>query len=121
MTSGGHLQPQRCEIWKIDLEPTIGDEIKKARPCLVVNSDSIGKLHLRLVAPLTGWNDAFLHNLWHVRIDPDNNNGLTKPSAIDVLQLRGVDTQRFIQKLGRVTAVQMEEVVAAIAVVIEYR
>jgi len=121
LTNGGTPQPQRGEIWLINLDPTIGDEIKKKRPCLVVNSDSIGKLRLRSVAPITEWKNAFQNNLWHVRIGPDKNNGLTKVSAFDVLQLRGVDIQRFIKKLGHVSAVQMEEVVAAIAVVIEYR
>jgi len=103
-----------------DFDPTIGDEINKKRPCLIINSDSIGKLQIRLVAPITEWKDAFLNNLWHVRIKPDMKNGLIKTSAIDVLQLRGVATQRFIKKLGYVSALQIEEVVAAIAVVVEY-
>ncbi len=105
----------------MNLDPTVGDEITKMRPCLIISSDSIGKLRLRLIAPITEWKNAFLDNLWHVRIDPDRNNGLTKASAVDVLQLRGVSTQRFMKKLGHVSAVQTEEVVAAIAVVTEYR
>ena len=121
MTGGSTPQPCRGEIWHINLDPAIGDEIKKMRPCLVVNSDSIGKLRLRLIAPITEWKTTFLHNLWHVLIEPDGNNGLTKASAVDVLQLRGVSTRRFMKKLGYITAVQTEEVVAAIAVVIEYR
>jgi len=47
-------------------------------------------------------------------------NGLTKTSAVDTLQLRGVDTQRFIQKLGSVSSTVMKSIVAAIAAVIEY-
>jgi len=121
LNSGGVPQPSRGDIWLVNLDPTVGDEIKKMRPCLIVNSDSLGKLRLRLVAPLTGWNNSFLQNLWHVRIEPDRNNGLSKASAIDVLQLRGVDTRRFVKKLGHISAMQMEEVAAAIAVVVEYR
>jgi mRNA interferase MazF len=48
-------------------------------------------------------------------------NGLAKPSAVDTLQLRGVDVQRFVHKIGRVSAPTMEEIVAAIAAVIEYQ
>jgi len=121
LTDSSGLQPSRGEIWLINLDPTIGDEIKKKRPCIVINSDSIGKLHIRLVAPITEWKDAFLNNLWHVRIDPDKSNGLTKTSAIDVLQLRGVDMRRFDKKIGKVSAMQIEEIVAAIAAVIEFR
>jgi mRNA interferase MazF len=47
-------------------------------------------------------------------------NGLEKASAVDTLQLRGVDTQRFVQKLGNVSPSVLRSVVAAIAAVIEY-
>jgi mRNA interferase MazF len=55
-----------------------------------------------------------------VRIDPDTINGLTKVSAVDTLQLRGMDRQRFIRKLGDVTPTIMEAIVLAIAAIIEY-
>ena len=121
MKSDCALRPRRGEIWLVNLDPTIGDEIKKTRPCLVINSDSIGKLRLKLIAPLTNWRSVFKDNLWHVRIEPNKENGLNKISAIDVLQLRGVDLNRMINKIGRITATQMEEVVTTIALVIEYR
>ena len=120
MTSDGKPQQRRGEIWVVNLDPTIGDEIKKTRPCLVIDSDGIGKLRTRLIAPVTEWKHSFQNNLWHVRVDPEKSNGLIKASAIDVLQLRAVDTQRFIKKCGYISAPQMEEVVAAIAIVIEY-
>jgi hypothetical protein len=71
--------------------------------------------------PITGWNSKFVQNLWHVKIDPEKTNGLSKPSAIDVLQLRGIDVQRFIRIVGRVSSIQMDEITAAIAAVIEYQ
>jgi mRNA interferase MazF len=74
----------------------------------------------KLVAPLTDWKASFSPNVWHVRVDPDANNGLSKPSAVDVLQLRGMDTQRFVQRLGKVPADNMEEIVLAIGAAIEY-
>ena len=113
-------QPKRGEIWQVSPDPTIGAEIKKTRPVVVVSSDAVGKLPLKLIAPITGWDDRFAHSFWHVRIDPDKTNGLTKPSAVDTLQLRAVDVQRFLVKLGRVGATKMEEIAAAIAAVIEY-
>ena len=56
-----------------------------------------------------------------MRVIPDNLNGLDKESAADVLQLRGVDTQRFIRFIGRIAPAAMEEIVAAIAPVVEYQ
>jgi mRNA interferase MazF len=114
-------QPKRGEVWYVNLDPTVGAEIKKQRPVVVINSDAIGKLPIKLVAPITGWDKRFGQTLWHVRIDPAKANGLTKPSAVDTLQLRGVDVQRFISKVGRLSSTQMEEITAAIAAVIEYK
>lgn len=51
---------------------------------------------------------------------PDRMNGLTKRSAVDVLQLRGIDQQRFVHKLGAVSLEKMKFIVTAIAAIIEY-
>ena len=111
---------RRGEIWIVTLDPTIGAEIQKTRPVVVISSDAVGVLPIRLVAPLTEWKESFTHNVWHVRLEPDSRNGLTKTSAVDALQLRGVDTQRFVRKLGSVSPAALESIVAAIAAVIEY-
>ena len=55
-----------------------------------------------------------------MRVDPDAVNGLAKPSAVDVLQLRGLDTQRFVHRIGEVSADKMEEIVLTIVAVVEY-
>jgi mRNA interferase MazF len=111
--------PQRGEIWLVNFDPTIGKEIKKTRPAIVISSNAIGILPIKLVAPITDWKDWFAGNLWHVKIKPDETNGLSKESSVDVLQLRGVDTKRFIQKLGVVAPEKMPEITIAIVTVIE--
>jgi len=116
----GTLNAKRGEIWLVNLDPTIGAEIRKTRPVVVVSSDAVGALPIRLVAPLTEWKDYFAENIWHVKVTPDSMNGLAKISAVDTLQLRGVDTQRFVQKLGSGSPSVMGAIVAAIAAVIEY-
>jgi len=113
--------PLRSEIWDVDLNPTVGSEINKIRPALVISSDAVGKLPIKLVAPITGWNQSFLGNIWHVRIDPDGMNNLGKISAVDVLQVRGLDYKRFVKLTGKVSAQILEEVVSALAAVIEYQ
>ncbi len=87
---------------------------------MVVSSDSVGRLPIKLVAPVTDWKDYFAPNIWHVRIVPGPSNGLAKVSAVDALQLRGMDNRRFIRKLGNISLAKMEEIVHAIAAVIEY-
>jgi len=112
---------KRGEVWIVNFDPTIGTEIRKTRPAVVVSSDAIGRLPIKLIAPITDWKEYYSRNLWHIRIEPDSDNGLLKTSAIDTLQMRGVDIQRFIRKLGCVSETLMQEIITAIATVIEYR
>ena len=113
--------PRRGEIWIVNFDPTLGAEMRKTRPAVVVSSDAVGRLPLKLIAPITDWKTHYAGNIWHVRIDPDSYNGLVKPSAVDTLQLRGVSLQRFVRKLGRASSIVMEEIAAAIAAVVEYQ
>ena len=47
------------EIWLIDLEPTIGAEINKTRPALIINDNGLGKLPLKVIVPITGWKEQY--------------------------------------------------------------
>ena len=114
------MNVQRGDIWLVNLEPTVGAEIRKTRPVVVVGSDAVGSLPIRLVAPLTEWKEHLAGNLWHVKLVPNRTNGLAKTSAVDALQLRGVDVQRFVQKLGHLSPATMRPIIEAIAIVIEY-
>ena len=120
LSSISPLIPKRGEVWLVNFDPTVGSEIKKKRPAVVLSSDAVGRLPIKLVAPITDWKDYFASNIWHIRIDPDVSNGLSKISAVDVLQLRGMDRQRFIRKMGEVSPTTLEEIVLAVAAVIEY-
>lgn len=117
-TSDQH--PRRGEIWDIDLNPTRGQEINKTRPAVVISSDAVGKLRVKIVAPITEWQSSFEGNLWHVPIRPTAVNGLTKPSAVDALQVRSVSLERFVTCRGRATKPELEEIVQALAAVVEF-
>lgn len=117
--STSSLKPKRGEIWTVDFDPTIGAEIQKQRPALVISSDAVGKLPLKLVVPITNWSHAFDGNIWHVHLDPSQQNGLSKESAADALQVRSVSLDRFMNRRGRVTQQELEEIVQALAAVVE--
>ncbi len=53
------MLPKRGEIWLVNLDPTVGAEIQKTRPAIVISSDYIGKLPLKLMVPITDWKDSF--------------------------------------------------------------
>jgi len=115
------VYPKRGEIWIVNFDPTVGAEIRKTRPAVVVSSDAVGRLPVKLIAPITEWKQAYAQSFWHVPIEPDNLTNLQKTSAVDTLQLRGMDIQRFVHRLGRVSSSTMEEIAAAIAMIIEYQ
>jgi mRNA interferase MazF len=95
---------RRGEIWLINLDPTTGAEIRKTRPALIVNADSMGILPLRINVPITEWKEWYTISPWMVRIDPDEVNCLQKYSSADAFQVRSISQERFIRKLGAVTA-----------------
>lgn len=61
----------RAEIWRINLDPSVGAEIRKTRPALILSVDAIGALPLRVVVPITGWKERFSKAPWLVRLEPD--------------------------------------------------
>jgi mRNA interferase MazF len=104
----------RGEVWLVNLDPTIGSEIRKTRPAVIVSSDLIGILPLRVVVPLTEWKDRFTTAPWMVRVDCDEQNGLSKTSSADGLQIRSVSEQRLVKRLGNVSDIQIEQIVKAV-------
>ena len=100
----------RGEVWRANLDPTIGAEIKKSRPCVIVNRDSIGRLPLKIVVPLTEWRDEFHRAPWLITIEPTSTNGLTKKSAADTFQVRSVSEIRLVEKMGEMSDSRMEEI-----------
>jgi mRNA interferase MazF len=45
--------PSRGEVWLVNFDPAVGGEIRKLRPALIISLDTIGRLPLRLVVPIT--------------------------------------------------------------------
>ncbi len=108
------IDPRRGEIWLVDLEPTRGSEIQKVRPAVVLSANSIRSLSVRVVVPLTGWQEHFQTTPWKVRIEPDSGNRLTKTSAADCLQLRCLDVERFIEQRGALPSSILEGIMVAV-------
>ena len=109
---------RRGEVWLINLDPTVGAEIKKTRPAVIVNDDAIGILPLKVIVPITEWRDRYAVAPWLVRLEPDAENGLDKPSAADAFQVRSVAQERFVRRLGRLSDTAMQEITKALAVVL---
>ena len=107
------------EIWEINLSATVGAEIKKKRPAVIINDDAMGILPLKVIVPLTEWKERFQGALWLVKIEPDNQNKLMKPSTADTFQIRSVSTKRFLKKSGAVSPDVLAEIKTAVKAVID--
>lgn len=109
---------RKGEVWLINLDPTIGAEIRKTRPAVIVSEDAIGILPLRVIVPLTDWKERFSVAPWLVSIAADAQNGLAKPSAADAFQIRSVSQERFVQQIGSLTKDQIGQILKAVQIVI---
>jgi mRNA interferase MazF len=108
----------RGEVWLVNLDPTIGAEIQKTRPAVIVNDDAVGILPLKVIVPITEWRDRYAVAPWMVRLEPAPENGLDKPSAADAFQIRSVAQQRLVRRLGRLSELTMQEITRALAAVL---
>ena len=102
------------EIWLVNLEPTIGAEIRKTRPCVILNDDSIGILPLKVVAPITDFKDKYKEVPWMVILVMDNLNSLDKDSVIDVFQVRAVSEERLIKRIGVISTDDLNKALNAL-------
>ena len=64
----------RGEVWLINLDPTVGAEIKKTRPAVIANDSTVGILPLKVIVPITEWKDRYSVAPWLARLEPDSEN-----------------------------------------------
>lgn len=102
------------EIWLVNLDPTLGAEINKTRPALIVSADEMGVLPLRVIAPITDAKSHYADVPWMVQLEPGKANGLKKKSVVDLFQVRSVSCQRLIKKWGVVQSNEFEKVLQAL-------
>ena len=89
------MTPKRYEIFFADLNPTIGGEIQKVRPVVIVSKDDMNThLDTVVICPLT----SKLHPGWRSRIQINCNN---KPAEIAVDQIRTISKQRLKKKIDK--------------------
>jgi mRNA interferase MazF len=109
---------QRGEIWLINLSPTLGAEMQKTRPAVIVNDDEVGILPLKVIVPITDWKDRYAQAPWMVRLAPSPENGLSKTSTADAFQVRSVSEQRFASRLGSLPPETMDAIGNALKIVL---
>ena len=104
---------RRGEVYLVSFDPTVGSEIQRTRPALILQND-IANRHspITIVAAITSQFEEPLYPT-EVLITPPEG-GLTTPSVVLLNQIRSIDRQRLVRRLGRVTVATMERVNRAI-------
>jgi len=108
------------EIWLVELNPARGQEIQKTRPAVVISSNVFNPIPLRIVVPVTSWQDKFANRPFMVRIEATAENGLDRDAG-NILQVRSISTERFVRCLGQVSAAVLTEILAGLVICIDYQ
>ena len=103
------------EIWMVNFEPSVGSEIQKLRPAIVVNDDRIGRFGIKIVVPITQWKEQYNDYPWIIKIIPDDINGLSKDSSIECFQIKSFAVDRFDKKIGEIDKLLLLQVHKTIA------
>ena len=103
---------QRFDVWLVTLDPTVGSEIRKTRPALVVSPDEMNA-HIAtvIIAPMTTKGRSYPTRV------PCTFQGKSGNVVLD--QLRTVDKARLVKRLGRLDAATSEAVLATLAELFE--
>jgi len=107
------------EIYCVNLDPAIGDEIKKRRPVIVVNGGHDKHLRLAIVVPVTAGSPYWDRNPFFISLEPDSNNGLQKKSAVDCFQIRAISHNRFVEKIGNISNDEIDLIKKSMALILD--
>ncbi|RMD93744.1 MAG: type II toxin-antitoxin system PemK/MazF family toxin [Calditrichaeota bacterium] len=84
----------------VNLDPTLGSETGKTRPCVIVTNDIYNaRVPVIQVVPITEWSEKKGRIITNVEIVPDSINGLSKRSVADCLQTRPIDYRQRLVKI----------------------
>ena len=112
---------KRGMVIDVNLEPTLGLETGKIRPCIIVTNDIYNmKLPVIQVVPITEWSTKKDRIITNVKINPDAINGLSKKSIADCLQTRPIDhNHRLVKIREELSSEIMKEIDKALRIIFE--
>ena len=96
----------RFEVWWVNLEPTKGSEIRKMRPCVIISPDELAALKTVIVAPMTSQGFDFPSRI--------SCEFAEKQALILLDQMRAVDKDRLLEKMGILEASVQKKVISCL-------
>jgi mRNA interferase MazF len=114
----GELRYRRGEIWWVNLDPTVGSETAKKRPCVILQNDvGNARSDTTMVAPLLKGTKAYP---FVVSVEVTAENGLDQARGIHLEQMRVVDNRRIDNKLGILEDKYWSEIEKAVWIVLGF-
>jgi mRNA interferase MazF len=112
---------KRGMIIDVNLDPTLGSETGKIRPCVIVTNDVYNeRVPVIQVVPITEWSAKKARIKTNVEVHPSPDNGLSKKSVADCLQTRPIDHRhRLLKIFGKLSSSKMHEIDQALKIVFE--
>ena len=96
------MKPKQYEIILVNLDPTIGSEIKKTRPCIVISPDDINRqLNTVIIAPIISTSKSYPTRIY--------TKSLSIPGWIVLDQIRTIDQSRVLKKVGLLTTEEIQK------------
>lgn len=102
--------PRRGDIYLVESDPIRGHEIQKTRPAVVIQNDVSNRYSpITIVAAVSSHfgNPPFPRE---VLVGPGGNTGLSQASAVILNQIRSIDRQRLLKRIGRVDGPTLQRV-----------
>ena len=107
--------PRRGEIYLVHFDPTVGHEIQKTRPAVIIQNDVSNRYSPITIVAAIGTQFSEPPFPREVVLEPEES-GLPKRSAVIVNQIRSVDRQRLAKKLGQLSGERLRRVDEAIKI-----
>lgn len=109
------MEIKRGDLWIVNLDPTVGHEIKKSRPGVIIQNDIGNKYSpITIIAPVTSQKlDVIFPFEVLIR---HQESGLEKDSKVLLNQIRAIDKKRLIKRVGRVNELSLEMIDDALKV-----
>ncbi len=106
---------KRGDIWLVNLDPTVGHEIRKSRPAVIIQNDLGNKYSpITIIAPITSQG---IEKVYPIEVIVDKkSSGLEKTSKVLLNQIRAIDKRRLIKRLGKVDYETMVKIDASIKI-----
>lgn len=110
--------PRRGDIWLVSLDPAVGHEVQKTRPAVVVTSNVYNDHNwVIVVVPLTSHAQAKYDQV--LVLPPEG--GLTSPSVVLPDQIRAIDRQRLVKRLGKLSPVSIDRLDRSLRIVLDLK